>query len=249
MWELADPIVNNGDHICNKCWLLEELQLSVDELESELQILRHIWEGEKYLDAMFQEAVTPGRLSASDLVGGQGEQGMTASEAGRGILHSGTEEPQLLTLSTRVRDIYDQLERILEKEGEDPVVVVHIKTNNIGKTRKEDLFTANQELGMKLKNRSSRKEGFLFMGHWHQFWNRRDLYRWDGLRLSRAGANVLAKRQLVVKPTQEQVILDLVLCNEADLIREPKVKEALGGSDHNMIELTLKFEREKIESE
>eukprot|EP00061_Rhincodon_typus_P009532 g33110.t1 len=38
----------------------------------------------------------------------------------------------------RLRDISDWLERILEREGEDPAVVVHIGTNNIGKTRKED---------------------------------------------------------------------------------------------------------------
>ena len=40
----------------------------------------------------------------------------------------------------RVRDISDRLERILEGGREDPVVVVHVGTNNIGKTRKEDLF-------------------------------------------------------------------------------------------------------------
>eukprot|EP00061_Rhincodon_typus_P010022 g33974.t1 len=128
--------------------------------------------------------------------------------------------------SARVRDISDRLERILEWEGEDPVVVVRVGTNNIGKARKEDMFGDYQELGTKLKNSSLRviisrllpephanwhrdarirevntwlkewcgKEGFLFMGHWHQFWNRRDLYRWDGLHLIRAGTNVLVKR-------------------------------------------------------
>eukprot|EP00061_Rhincodon_typus_P006000 g26169.t1 len=99
MWELADPIANCNDHIYSKCWLLEELRLRVDELELELQTLQHIGEGEKYLDALFQEAVTPARLRTSDLVSGQGQQGVTVSEAGRGILQSGTEEPQLLTLS------------------------------------------------------------------------------------------------------------------------------------------------------
>eukprot|EP00061_Rhincodon_typus_P015247 g42814.t1 len=80
----------------------------------------------------------------------------------------------------RVKDISDRLERILEREREDPVVAVHIRTNNIGKTRKEDLWCG--------------KEGFLFMGHWHQYWNRRDLYHWDGLHLNRAETNVLVKR-------------------------------------------------------
>eukprot|EP00061_Rhincodon_typus_P004470 g22681.t1 len=99
MWELADPVANK----CSKCWLLEELQLRVDKLESELQTLRHIREGEMYLDAVVQEAVTPGRLSTSNLVSGQGQQGLTASEASKVILHSGTEEPQLLTLSNRYK--------------------------------------------------------------------------------------------------------------------------------------------------
>eukprot|EP00061_Rhincodon_typus_P006358 g26919.t1 len=83
----------------SKCWLLEELQLRVDELESELQTLRYIWEGEKYLDALFQEVVAAGRLSTTNLVRGQGQEGVTASEAGRGILQSEAEQPQLLTLS------------------------------------------------------------------------------------------------------------------------------------------------------
>eukprot|EP00061_Rhincodon_typus_P005877 g25928.t1 len=138
MWELADPIANCSDHICNKCWLHEELRLRVDELEPEFQTLRHIQEGEKYLNVVFQEAVTPGRLSISNLVSGQGQQNVTVNEAGRGILQSGTEQPQLLTLTNRVRDISDRPERILEREREDLVVVVRIGTNNIGKTRKED---------------------------------------------------------------------------------------------------------------
>eukprot|EP00061_Rhincodon_typus_P014823 g42135.t1 len=46
---------------------------------------------------------------------------------------------------------------------------------------------------------------------------------------------------LVAEPTTEQAILDLVVCNEA--------KEPLRGSDHNMIEFALEFEREKMESD
>eukprot|EP00061_Rhincodon_typus_P015729 g43573.t1 len=92
------------------------------------------------------------------------------------------------------------------------------------------------------------KEGFLFTGHWHQYWSRRDLYRWDSLHLNRAGTNVLVKR-FVVKPTRDQAILDLVLRNEADLIREIKVKEPLGGSDDNVTEFTLQVEREEMESD
>ena len=46
MWELADPIASCNDHICSKCWLLEELRLKINELESEIQTLRHIRVGE-----------------------------------------------------------------------------------------------------------------------------------------------------------------------------------------------------------
>eukprot|EP00061_Rhincodon_typus_P005754 g25640.t1 len=104
MWELADPMANCSDHICSKCRLLE---------------LRTFWyfqEGQSYLDALFQEAVTP-----------------------------------------QIRD-----------------------------TRIREVNTWLQEW--------CGKEGFLFMGHWHQYWNRRDLHSCDGLHLNRVGTNVLAKR-------------------------------------------------------
>ena len=55
--------------------------------------------------------------------------------------------------------------------------------------------------------------------------------------------------QLVAEPVREQAILDLVMCNETDWIRERKVGEPLGSSDHSMIEFTLQFEREKLESD
>jgi len=43
--------------------------------------------------------VTPGRSSTSNSVSGQGQQGVTANAAHRGILNLGMQEPQLLTLS------------------------------------------------------------------------------------------------------------------------------------------------------
>eukprot|EP00061_Rhincodon_typus_P007895 g30028.t1 len=42
--------------------------------------------------------------------------------------------------------------------------------------------------------------------------------------------------EFMVDATTEQAILDLVMSNEADLIREQKVKEPLVDSDHNMVE-------------
>eukprot|EP00061_Rhincodon_typus_P014804 g42106.t1 len=149
MWEIADRVASCSDHICSKCWLLEELWLRFDELESELWTLQHILEGESYLDALFQEVVTPARLSTSNLVRGQGQPGVSTRGTGRWILYSGTEEPQPLNVSNRVRDIFDRLKRILEQEEKDPVVVVHIWTNNIDKMRKQDLLKDYQELGTK----------------------------------------------------------------------------------------------------
>eukprot|EP00061_Rhincodon_typus_P006812 g27836.t1 len=53
--------------------------------------------------------------------------------------------------------------------------------------------------------------------------------------------------QFMVGPTGKQTVLDLVMCSEADLIRELNGKELLEGSDHNMIEFTLQFKRKKVE--
>ncbi|XP_078087631.1 NACHT, LRR and PYD domains-containing protein 3-like [Mustelus asterias] len=46
----VDPKVDPRDHVGSKCWLLEDLQLKIDELDSELQTLRLIREGESYLN-------------------------------------------------------------------------------------------------------------------------------------------------------------------------------------------------------
>ncbi|XP_072107366.1 uncharacterized protein [Mobula birostris] len=55
--------------------------------------------------------------------------------------------------------------------------------------------------------------------------------------------------QLVVEPTKGFAVLDWVLCNEPEVIGEIEVKEPLGGSDHNMIEFTVKLEKEKPKSD
>eukprot|EP00061_Rhincodon_typus_P014592 g41702.t1 len=65
IWELVHPIVVHCDHICRKCWLFEELQLI--NSESEFQTLRHIREGESWLDAVFQEADKLLRLTTLNL--------------------------------------------------------------------------------------------------------------------------------------------------------------------------------------
>eukprot|EP00061_Rhincodon_typus_P012886 g38913.t1 len=66
MQELVDPVVAHCDYVCSKYWLFERMWLRVDKLESELRTLRHIREGEHYLDAVFQEAVTPLELATSN---------------------------------------------------------------------------------------------------------------------------------------------------------------------------------------
>lgn len=45
--------------------------------------MRHIRDGENFLDAVYLEAVTPVRFSTPNSVFVQGEEGVTASEAGR----------------------------------------------------------------------------------------------------------------------------------------------------------------------
>lgn len=56
----------------------------------------------------------------------------------------------------RVKDVSERLQDILEWEGEQPVVVVHIGTNDIGKKRDEVLQGEFRELGDKLKSRTSK---------------------------------------------------------------------------------------------
>ena len=55
--------------------------------------------------------------------------------------------------------------------------------------------------------------------------------------------------QLVLEPSREKAILDFVLCNEPDLIKDLEVNEPLGGSDHNMVRFNLQLERDKGRSE
>ena len=55
--------------------------------------------------------------------------------------------------------------------------------------------------------------------------------------------------QLVLEPTRNEAILDLVMCNEQELISDLEVKEPLGSGDHNMISFYLQFERDKGRSE
>eukprot|EP00061_Rhincodon_typus_P009878 g33706.t1 len=102
MRELADPIASCSNYICSNCWLLDELRLRIDEQDSEFETLWYIREGEKYLVALFQEVVAPGRLSTSNSVSDQVQQVVIASEADKGILNLGTEESPLLTLSNRM---------------------------------------------------------------------------------------------------------------------------------------------------
>ena len=56
----------------------------------------------------------------------------------------------------RVKDVSERLQGILEGEGEQPAVVVHIGTNDIGKKRDEVLQAEFRELGVKLKSRTSK---------------------------------------------------------------------------------------------
>ncbi|XP_059500994.1 uncharacterized protein LOC132209499 [Stegostoma tigrinum] len=56
----------------------------------------------------------------------------------------------------RIQDITDRVQRILKGEGEDPEVVVHVGTNDVGKKRRSILQRDFRELRRKLKSRTSR---------------------------------------------------------------------------------------------
>ncbi|XP_059846282.1 uncharacterized protein LOC132405470 [Hypanus sabinus] len=56
----------------------------------------------------------------------------------------------------RVRDISDRVQAILESEGMNPDVVVHVGTNDVGKVSEGVLLREFRELGVKLKGRTSR---------------------------------------------------------------------------------------------
>uniref|UniRef100_A0A4W3IAW9 SGNH hydrolase-type esterase domain-containing protein n=1 Tax=Callorhinchus milii TaxID=7868 RepID=A0A4W3IAW9_CALMI len=126
----------------------------------------------------------------------------------------------------RGEDVLAGLEDNLKYEGKDPLVILHKGTNDIGRVGQDDLRREFEELGSKLKSRSSkvvisgllpvpynnwyrdkqikdlnawlkewcRTQGFLFMGHWHEYWRKRELFQRNGLHLYWAGTNVIAKR-------------------------------------------------------
>ncbi|XP_064417904.1 uncharacterized protein LOC135358278 [Latimeria chalumnae] len=56
----------------------------------------------------------------------------------------------------RVEDLRSRVDRMLEGMGEEPVVVVHVGTNNIGRTRPEVLRANFIDLGRQLRKRTSR---------------------------------------------------------------------------------------------
>ncbi|XP_062909111.1 uncharacterized protein LOC134349138 [Mobula hypostoma] len=56
----------------------------------------------------------------------------------------------------RIQDVTDRVQGILKSEGEDPEVVVHVGTNDVGKNGKDILQRDFRELGRRLKSRTSR---------------------------------------------------------------------------------------------
>uniref|UniRef100_UPI00398E4FFB uncharacterized protein n=1 Tax=Pristiophorus japonicus TaxID=55135 RepID=UPI00398E4FFB len=57
----------------------------------------------------------------------------------------------------RIKDVSEQVQDILKREGEQPVVVVHIGTNDIGKKKRDEVLRDEfKELGAKLKSRTSK---------------------------------------------------------------------------------------------
>ena len=56
----------------------------------------------------------------------------------------------------RVRDVSDRVHSVLKWEGDQPDVVVHIGTNDVGRKSEEVLKSEYRELGRKLKSRTPR---------------------------------------------------------------------------------------------
>ncbi|XP_078253188.1 uncharacterized protein LOC144592470 [Rhinoraja longicauda] len=54
----------------------------------------------------------------------------------------------------RVQHITDRLQKILVREGDQPEVVVHVGTNDVGRKRKEVLQREFRELGKALRSRT-----------------------------------------------------------------------------------------------
>ncbi|XP_059843783.1 uncharacterized protein LOC132403935 [Hypanus sabinus] len=55
--------------------------------------------------------------------------------------------------------------------------------------------------------------------------------------------------QYVTEPTRGQAVLDLVPCNETELLKNVLVKDPLGMSDHNMVEFHIQLEDERVGSQ
>uniref|UniRef100_A0A4W3H0G8 SGNH hydrolase-type esterase domain-containing protein n=1 Tax=Callorhinchus milii TaxID=7868 RepID=A0A4W3H0G8_CALMI len=191
---------------------IRELQLRVAELESQVETLRSIRDGENFLDIFILEPDTP--LSPKEEeCSSDGHDWVAVRRAGKRSRKRGAEESQTLIN--------------LRHEGEDPIVMVHhIGTNDIGRTSRDELRSEFPELGIKLRNRTSKvmisgllpepganwyrqkkiidlnawlkewcgEQEFQFMGHWREYWGRWELFQRKGLHLNRAGTNVLATR-------------------------------------------------------
>eukprot|EP00061_Rhincodon_typus_P012699 g38598.t1 len=106
-------------------WKGIQLQLLTDrvrELQLELDELRIIREAEGVTERSYREIVTPKLQDKSNWVTVKREKG------------------------NRVRDISDQVYRILNREGEQPEVMVHSGTNDIARKRDKDLKSEYREL-------------------------------------------------------------------------------------------------------
>eukprot|EP00061_Rhincodon_typus_P016237 g44344.t1 len=66
--------------------------------------------------------------------------------------HKRDERMLCCLLGARVHDILDRVFKILKGEGEQPAVMVHIDTNDIGRKRTENVKNECRELGWKLKS-------------------------------------------------------------------------------------------------
>ncbi|XP_042189914.1 protein downstream neighbor of son homolog [Callorhinchus milii] len=106
MWESMEGALSPGDFVCRKCLEIRELQLRVAELESQVEMLRSIRDGENFLDSFILEPHTP--LSPKEEeYSSDGHDWVTVRRAGKCSRKRGAEESQTLALSDRSVD-YNQ---------------------------------------------------------------------------------------------------------------------------------------------
>ncbi|KAJ8364355.1 hypothetical protein SKAU_G00131860 [Synaphobranchus kaupii] len=241
-----------GEFICHRCQLVEHLESKILGVEVQLAGLHSspLVEFQELSSLSFKElplqeldlALDPESGSTDEPLGTQmatssrkREFLIVGDSILRGVdnivcLHDKEFHTVCCLPGAQVGDLLECADKLLARAGRDPVVMVRVGTNDMGKGRFEVLQGKFAELADKIRSRTftvvfsgilpvprasrgkhrfiwrfntwlqsfCRKEGYRFMGHWDSFWDRGDLYRWDGLHLNQRGIAALGQRMLRV---------------------------------------------------